>query len=228
MEYSCIYAILNKINNKKYVGSAVNLYRRKNIHLHHLRKNIHHSKYLQRAWNKYGEQNFEFIILELCNKDNLIEKEQFYIDKYNPEYNTCKIAGSSLGLKRTKKQIKNISMAHIGQIPWNKGVPATEEQKNKQSLAMKGRISGAKGKKWSKQSKDKLSKTLTGRKLPQYVKDKLSKKVIRIDLDSGEEIQYNSMTDAANRNGVKVANISRVCLGKAKTTGGFKWRFSDL
>lgn len=225
MKYSCIYAIINKLNNKKYIGSAVNLHRRKNIHLHQLRHKIHHSILLQRAWNKHGEKNFEFVVLEFCDPKLLILKEQEYLDKFLPEYNICKKAGSSLGLTRTKRQKENISKAHLGQIPWNKGIPASEEQKAKQSEIMKGKVSGAKGKKWSKESREKLSASLTGRKLPQEVKDKLSKKVIRIDIDSGEEISYNSLTIASRENCVQIANISRVCLGKAKTTGGFKWKF---
>lgn len=224
---SCIYAIINIINNKSYIGSAVNFNRRKNIHYHQLKKNIHHSIKLQRAWNKYGESNFKFVILEKCIKDILIQKEQNYIDKFLPSYNICKIAGSSLGLKRTEKQKENISLSHKGQIPWNKGIPATEESKRKHSKIMVGRVSGAKGTKWSQASKDKLSKSLTGRKLSTEHKLSLSKKVLRIDLDSQEQIEYESLTKAAEENQLKIANISSVCLGKRKTTGGFSWKFKE-
>jgi group I intron endonuclease len=59
-----IYKIINVINNKFYVGSAVNLKRRKTRHFSELRKNKHNNRHLQAAWNKYGEQAFVFVVVE--------------------------------------------------------------------------------------------------------------------------------------------------------------------
>lgn len=78
-----IYAIKNKINGKIYIGQSNNIDSRWRQHLSHLRRNIHSNKYLQNAWNKYGESNFDFIILELCDIDKTDELERFYIKKYN-------------------------------------------------------------------------------------------------------------------------------------------------
>jgi group I intron endonuclease len=66
---------------------------------------------LIRAVNKYGENNFKFEIIYECPTDEILKNEQFYIDTLNPNYNICKIAGSSLGTKRTEecKQKKSIS-----------------------------------------------------------------------------------------------------------------------
>lgn len=71
---SGIYKIVNKLNNKYYLGSSKNFHVRKLKHFNELRKNIHHNIHLQRAFNKYGEENFEFIILEEC--ENTFEREQ--------------------------------------------------------------------------------------------------------------------------------------------------------
>lgn len=225
MSDSGIYKIRNIANSHSYIGSAVNFKNRWRTHLHHLRSKKHHSPYLQRAWDKYGEQHFVFEILECCDKSLLIEREQFYLDSLNPEYNICKIAGSSLGVKRTPEQIENISKSHLGQKAWNKGLPQSEDQKMAHSKRMKGRRSGAKGKKWNSDSRKKLSKSRTGTKLSESTKQKLSKKIISINMETNERVEYKSITYAAQAVGGQISNISSVCLGKRKTAYGFKWEF---
>ena len=77
----CIYQIRNLINGKVYVGQTVNESRRKANHLFLLRMNKHHSIKLQNAYNKYGEKNFIFEILEECSKEELNDRELYYIQK---------------------------------------------------------------------------------------------------------------------------------------------------
>lgn len=87
---SGIYYIKNKINNKIYIGSSKNIYNRKAQHYSELRGNYHENIFLQRSWNKYGEENFEFGILEeVKNINELYAREQFYIDKYYDNGNMC-------------------------------------------------------------------------------------------------------------------------------------------
>ena len=106
MENSGIYQIKNKINNKSYIGSSSRLKFRWKRHLTDLKCNVHHSLALQRAFHKYGYDNFEFIILENCKENKLIEREQYYLDNLLPEYNICKIAGNCAGVKNTKETIE--------------------------------------------------------------------------------------------------------------------------
>ena len=62
---------------------------------------------ISRALIKYGYSNFSLTILEYCDKSLTIVREQYYIDKYQPTYNICKVAGSSLGrLTRGATRIK--------------------------------------------------------------------------------------------------------------------------
>ena len=77
-----IYLIKNKINNKVYIGSSVDIDRRKSQHLSELKYNHHHNKYLQRSWNKYGEDNFEFLVLEECAVELLDIREKYYIQEF--------------------------------------------------------------------------------------------------------------------------------------------------
>ena len=110
---SGIYKIINVINNKIYIGSASNIENRFATHKNSLRNNKHHSIYLQRSWNKYGDLNFNFEIIEYCEKLELLNREQYYLDTLNPEYNICKIAGSCLGVKGTPESNQKKSDNHF-------------------------------------------------------------------------------------------------------------------
>jgi len=110
-----IYAIICKINNKQYIGSTTNHNRRKYDHFKDLEKGVHCNVKLQRAYNKYGINAFEFVVLEeILDSKKLLEKEQYYFDTVNPEYNICKIAGSSRGRETTETTRKKLSSLWVG------------------------------------------------------------------------------------------------------------------
>lgn len=77
-----IYVITNLINNKKYIGQAVDIETRWKNHIRELNKGNHHNSPLQNAWNKYGMENFSFTILCECIEDDLNRLEIEYIEKY--------------------------------------------------------------------------------------------------------------------------------------------------
>lgn len=88
LQFKCgIYIIINLLNGKRYIGSSKNLYNRMHEHLHNLSHNKAHNKHLQASWNKYGEEAFQYGILEYCEEDTQFEREQYYIDVLSPEYN---------------------------------------------------------------------------------------------------------------------------------------------
>lgn len=80
-----VYCLFNKVNGKQYIGSTVVSFKdRITHHRNRLRVNGHKNTYLQRSWNKYGEDSFEFRILEIVNDSNLVlEREQFWIDSFD-------------------------------------------------------------------------------------------------------------------------------------------------
>lgn len=88
-----IYRIKNSINSKIYIGSTKNIEARWAKHKALLRHNKHQNAHLQNAWNKYGENAFIFEVIEECKIEDLINREQFFIDSLNPEYNQTAIAG---------------------------------------------------------------------------------------------------------------------------------------
>ena len=90
---SGVYAIRCRYNGRTYVGSSKNIKRRWLRHRGDLRGGIHHSPHLQRAWDKYGEQGFEFFVLSYCAVDELLEHEQFWLDSSTCFYNGSRTAG---------------------------------------------------------------------------------------------------------------------------------------
>ncbi len=100
---SGIYQIRNIITGEIYVGSAVNLNRRKGEHFYYLKRNRHHSILLQRNYNKYGLDCFKFEILAHCPREYLIKLEQWFLDNLKPSLNIDKRAGSRLGSKLSEE-----------------------------------------------------------------------------------------------------------------------------
>jgi group I intron endonuclease len=135
IDASGIYSITNAVNSRQYIGSAVNLRKRKNIHLSQLRNGKHRNRKLQAAFNKYGESAFLFEVVELVEKDDLIAAEQRHMDRLDPFYNIAKTAGSTLGVKFSEEAKEKIAAAARGK----KRGPFTEEHRANISAATKGK-----------------------------------------------------------------------------------------
>ena len=75
-----IYCIENINTHKKYIGQSQNIHKRWLDHKWALNNNVHDNSYLQKAWNKYGEENFSFIVIEECMAEDLNDREIYYID----------------------------------------------------------------------------------------------------------------------------------------------------
>lgn len=131
-----VYFIINKINDNIYIGSTTMTFlKRFQHHLSLLRAGKHKNNYLQNAWNKYGEENFEFIIIECCQKETCLEREQYYIDNNKERmYNINPLASGTPNMSRETIEKRAITMKNKytsgeiqsnfrkGHIPWNKGV----------------------------------------------------------------------------------------------------------
>jgi len=138
MKISGIYQIQSKCKPERiYIGSAVNIKKRWGQHLWHLKRNLHHTSKLQRHFNKYGKGDLVFTLLMGCEVDELLPKEQFFLDSLRPWFNTCKMAGGTTGRKFSKETLKFFSKLHKGQRN-RKGVTLTEEHKRRISESMKG------------------------------------------------------------------------------------------
>ena len=158
-----VYIIKNKVNNKFYVSHSINIYRRFDSHKSYLNRGIHHCLYLQRAWNKYGEKNFEFIIIKECiSEAESIKLEQYYIDNYtNYLYNTSNIAafgGDLLTNNPNKEKIIEKRVATQRKLLDNM---SSSEKISK--FARKGSNNGMYGKTHTDEVKKKISLINTGK-----------------------------------------------------------------
>ena len=145
---SGVYLILNLVNNKKYVGAALNIKNRFRQHRHDLKNKKHGNRYLQNSWDKYGETVFEFKVLQYVEdiKELIIVENNWikWLDCIAPKgYNVRLDANNNIGIKHTDQTKLNMSIAH-------RGKKQSEETKFKRSLQMKGR-------KFSQESLDKMS-----------------------------------------------------------------------
>lgn len=207
---SGIYAIVNIHNGHRYIGSAVNLHSRWLRHKNELRRGIHRNRHLQHAWNKYGEDAFNFVVLEnVKDKQNLIPIEQGYVSRMRPEYNISIIVDSPMmGRKHREESKKKISNSHIGIRPTDavrhllsvvhKGLKASVETRQKMSDTTKGMYRG-----WA------------DRAILQYTKD-------------GRFVnRFKSIMDAERATGIGNGVIVRCARGGRPTAGGFIWRYAE-
>jgi group I intron endonuclease len=132
-----IYEIRHVASGRVYVGSAVDIERRWRSHQHDLRRGRHHAKRLQAAWTQDGAATFIFGILEVVqNKHDLLSREQRWIDELNAAYSTVgfncsQVAGSPLGIIRSKATRAKVAAAQVGRI-------TSAETRAKMSAALKG------------------------------------------------------------------------------------------
>lgn len=100
-----VYCIQNKITGKMYIGSSRNIQDRLNKHFTALRNHLPESPNLQKDWDLYSEDNFEGFILILCEPENLLKWEQFYLNTNTGQYNTFKQADGSIMPDVVKEKI---------------------------------------------------------------------------------------------------------------------------
>jgi group I intron endonuclease len=192
-----IYKATNMVNNKVYIGKTNRTLKHRIInHISDMKKNS--NIYFHNALRKYGENNFLWEILSETNSESKLNVlEKFYIAIYRKitkVYNLTNGGEGTYGFKFTKENLKNLSLAHKGQIPFiQKGktyeeIYGTEEAKRKKekiSKTGKGRIPWNKGLKtdirWHQtdDAKQKISKARKGKKLSEEHKQKLRKPHMR-------------------------------------------------
>lgn len=164
-----IYQITNTVNGKCYVGSAVRFHSRWRLHRTQLNNGKHHSKVLQRAWDKYGEASFEFRKLLVCAKTDLLWFEQRAMDVLKPEYNICKVAGSVIGYRHTEKAKEDARVRATGNT-LRRGKKISGEAKKRISEARKGK---GVGRVFSEETKAKISAAHKGRTISEERKEHL-------------------------------------------------------
>lgn len=106
--HSGIYCWFNKVNGKFYIGSATNLNNRINDYFQDYYLKAKKDLVIVRALSSYGYENFALLILDITDINNVLIREQFYLDELQPEYNILSKAGYSAGYKHTPEVIEKL------------------------------------------------------------------------------------------------------------------------
>lgn len=227
-----IYAIVNRNNQKIYIGSAAKLNTRWNGHRYDLFRG-RHNRYLLRAFRKDPSAFYLEVVEEMpgSSKSARLDREQFWMDFYQScvpakGYNLCPKAASCEGVKhgpefgaavsaRAKgKKWSEETKAHYRKVrTWPTGWHWSEKSKKIASDAHKGQ-------KWTDSQRDKFKRWHVDN--PFHCK----KPVVQISKNGGAVRRFGSVTEAEAHFG-KRSNITAVCKGKRPFCFGFKWEYTD-
>lgn len=210
---SGIYSITNSINGHRYLGSSCEIEVRWTRHRRELTAGKHHSAYLQRAWELYGEQNFVFEIVEFCNPACLLNREQWYLINTDHSYNLAQIAGAP---PPTETPILVLDPAtHETLLRYRSVSSAEVDGYNAASIAdvCKGRRNTYAGFEWRFESHHGHERPWT------------CKPVAAVD-STGQIVKvYQKLRDVL-RDGFEPGNVSAVCHGRGrKRHKKFYWKF---
>ena len=233
---SGIYKITCTANGKIYIGSSNNCEHRWMYHRRDLRGGRHHSIYLQRAWNKYGEKSFMFEVIELVMPWSLLDREQYWLDKLKPEFNVSSLAqcpSSWKGRKHTPETRAKISAANMGHM-------VSIESRAKISKARKGTkrdpaitekiVSKLRGRKLKPEHIEKVAAKHRGMKRSplacQNIGESKSKSYIVIS-PNGDEIEIRNLKKFCRENGLEYTSLAKVAAGTQTHHRNWKCRHTE-
>jgi group I intron endonuclease len=224
----CIYKIINVVNNKFYVGSAVNYEKRKARHLWRLRRGDHANKHLQSAWNLYGEAAFVFAVVQAVSEsDDLLAAENVWLHEHVGKdycYNIATDATApQLGMFGEKNAMWGKTFQHTEDAKTRIGAASqtrvqSDEEKQKRRLTMRGKPQPA-------EVRAKISATLSGegnywygKKRPDHGQ-KVSKAVVVTD-PAGNATTYPSISALRLALDLKPPTVNRAVKSEKPLTRG--------
>lgn len=245
-----VYKITNNVNGKVYIGQSINIKNRWKDHINALNRKNSRCTLLQRAWNKYKQENFSFEILELCLEDELDDVEIKYIEFYDAINNGYNIEPGGNKNKHLSEETKQkLRESHLGKI-------ASDETRKKMSESRMGDKNPMYGQTHSEETRKKISnanKGRTGHPCSDYQKEcarlaNLGKEVSeetrkKISEANKGNIPYNknlrpvycielnkvfeNASSAGKELSIRSGNIIACCEHIRKTCGGYHWMYVD-
>jgi len=137
-----IYRIRNASTGRFYIGSSWNVRKRFGDHQRDLQNGRHHSRFLQRSWDKYGAASFSFELLVICDVKDLLAYEQALIDGLKPAFNMSPTAASRRGIRASEETKRKLSESHRGKVSPRRGARLSEETRRRISDNRRGKGGG--------------------------------------------------------------------------------------
>lgn len=205
MNDSAVYMIQNVQNHKVYVGSSKQVRQRRNKHFSALRRCCHENYKLQAEYDMFGTESFRWVVLEYIDSDDLSvleSREQFWIDKLQPEYNIRPTAVNSFWEYKTEesKRIAAEKCRKLGQRI------QTQEERTKRAESIKKFWATHPPKTIPQEMREHLSKINTGKKNPNWGKKRTPEQIQR-QSDGRANIFYTFKSPEGEL--VTVKNLSR-------------------
>ena len=229
-ENNCgIYCIENISTSKKYIGQSKHINERWNKHKNELNHKSHFNDYLQKAWNKYGAGDFKFYVLEYCSEEQLDDKEIYYIQFYNTMnrsngYNLKSGGQASANYYSSEtRQKMSMSIQNSYIDPERRKIQSANAIKQWSNPEIKEKIMGVNnpmyGKHHTEEAKQKVSNANKGR----ISKRRNTTPAFCVELNK----EFSDATEAGKTLSLDGSCILKVCQGKRKTCGGYKWKFIE-
>ena len=225
---SGIYCIENLTTHKKYIGQSNNIPYRIKQHLYELRNNKHYNAYLQKAWNKYGEEDFNIYVVEYCDIKDLDEKERFFIAQYNTtdnQYGYNMTHGGQDGAicvgeaaeRRRASLRKYYETTNAREI---RGQQSRERFKNPEyAVRFQGENHPNYGHHLSEEAKKRIGEANKGR----VCHKRNFTPVYCVELDK----EFIDAWTASQELNIDSSGILKVCRGDRFKCGGYHWRFIE-
>lgn len=237
---SGIYAICNNVTGDHYIGQTLNSFRvRFNAHTSRLQRGKSDSPILQRAWDKYGSDNFSFKVLEVirADKETIEEREQYWMDHYRGfcrVYN-CGSYGASprLGQRNSPLHIIKSALAHIGR-------KVSAEGKQRMSDSQKERFQEQphprSGTKHTAESLERMRQIKLGKRASTETKDRMASShrgmetaakpfPSLVNVETGEVANGTNLARFCRERGLSRVCMNYVISGKQKNHKG--WQLHD-
>lgn len=192
-----VYRWINKLNGKEYLGSTSNGRRRLLTYFDDNSLKLAKMP-IYNAILKYGRDNFIFEIIEYCQPEDVIQREQFYLDHFDFDYNILEKADSILGYKHTVETLAKMkgrqnalgykhnpeTLDKLREFTTNKNHSIENKEKMREKWAER------------KQKKEDILPTLLKDQLETRKKIK-GKTVVLTNIETNTATEYISMSEAA-------------------------------
>ena len=207
---SMIYLITNNLNNKKYVGLTT-----RNLEVRWKEHTRHKSQYIDRAINKYGQNNFSITLLEECSDETLDEREKYWIDYYDTYRNGYNLTpggrnDSLINYSDKFLETKKLWQEGYGQKDISKKLNLNIETVHNYLL------------------KNNITEKMIRERANHLIGLSKSKPVLQYDLNDILIKEWSTAMEAAETLGIKSKYITATCRGQQKTYNKMKWIYKDV